>query len=98
MKDIKIYNQLLSNRDSEFRLKRNGEALTLITTSKILIKRNVDEGTLDIFIKMLLEDEFGVPATVNDRPRQSGSSSSSSSSSSSDGGLLTGVLLGSILF
>jgi len=90
----KAYNQLLSARDSEFRLKPNGDKLTLITTAKILIKRDVPIDTLPMFIEGLLIEEFGIPVTTKVKDSYKGPRYESSNSG---GDFATGLILGSMV-
>ncbi len=95
--EYKAYNQILSARDSEFRLKPQGDKLTLVTTAKILIKRDVPVATLHLFIEGVLLEEFGVPVAVQPQSSKSSNHCQSSGHTSSDDGFTTGLIIGSLL-
>lgn len=92
----KSYNKMLSARGSEFRLKPQGDKLTLITTDKILIKREVPIDTLHLYIESVLAEEFGMPVTAKTQQQCQHRNNSSSSSSSSSDGFTTGLIIGGL--
>lgn len=96
--DYKAYNQRLREMDSEFRLKPQGDKLTLVTTDKILIKRDVPQETLGLFIESVLREEFPTKPVqavqAQSASRTSVNLNGSTHCSSSD--FMTGVLVGGL--
>lgn len=94
----KIYNEILKAYNSEFRLKPQGDKLTLVTKTRQLINREVPVTDLAAFVILTLLKEFGQSIAL--RLKASSASHTSvnlnGSTHCSSGDFMTGILIGGL--